>query len=99
MIFVADIIAETARRHRIPIEAMKTMTKCPEHSHPRHMAMLLARRLTRKHYTVIGHIFDRDHSTVINGCKQARKRCIADRATLTMLCEIRARVLGGAHDN
>lgn len=93
MIFIRDIIAETARRHRIPIEAMKTMTRRPEHARPRHMAMLLARRMTRKHYTIIAAQFGRDHSTVINGCRQARRRCIADRESLTLLCEIRASVL------
>jgi chromosomal replication initiation ATPase DnaA len=95
MILVRDIIAETARRHRIPVEAMRTMTRRPEHAHPRHMAMLLARKMTGKHYTTIGGIFSRDHSSVINGCRQARRRCLADRQHLKMLCEIRAKVLAG----
>jgi chromosomal replication initiation ATPase DnaA len=58
--------------------------------------MLLSRRMTAHSKVRIGQLFGgRDHSTIIYGCRQARRRCLADRQHLKMLCEIRAKVLAG----
>jgi chromosomal replication initiator protein len=100
MILVRDIQRATAEHYGIPIEAMNEPLGFGasnwDRAHPRQLAMLLSRRMTKHSKQRIGHFFNRDHSTVIHGLKRARRRCLADRASLKALCEIRARVLEAA---
>jgi chromosomal replication initiation ATPase DnaA len=97
MIFVRDIQRAVAEDHGLPVE---TMTEDigfgagkPERAWPRQDAMLLARRMTRKTYPLLGHLFNRDHSSIIHGVRSARRRCLADRKYLARVCAIRAKVL------
>ena len=47
---------------------------------PRQYAMLLARELTPLSLTVLGQLFDRDHTTILTGIDAAKKRMTKDRA-------------------
>lgn len=92
IIFVRDIMREVERRHRLPVGALRSWNNERDVAWPRQEAMLLARLMTRKEWTVIGRLFDRHHTTVLYAYKAARRRCLADRQHLKTLCEIRAAV-------
>jgi chromosomal replication initiator protein len=50
----------------------------PRISHPRQVAMSLARELTKLSLPAIGRLFNRDHSTVIHAIKAVEKRAAVD---------------------
>lgn len=56
----------------ITAEEMLGRIKHPHIVKARHNAMLAVREKLGLSYTVIGELFDRDHSTVIYGCRVAR---------------------------
>ena len=100
MILVRDIQKATAEHYGLSFETMISSGtrggRQRQYAWPRQMAMLLSRRMTAHSKVRIGQFFGgRDHSTVIYGCRQARRRCLADPKHLKMLCEIRAKVLTG----
>jgi hypothetical protein len=63
----------------IPVGAMWHPTRERMYSQPRQYAMLLARELTPLSVTVLGKLFDRDHSTICAGVDSARRRLAANR--------------------
>lgn len=97
MILVRDIQRITAEHYKVSFDTMHELdgvgSRERDKAHPRQMAMLVARKMTRKQYTLLGRIFRRDHSTIISGIRAARRRCLEDREHLEALCKIRARVL------
>ena len=76
----------------IPVGAMWHPTRERIYSQPRQYAMLLARELTPLSVTVLGKLFDRDHSTICAGVDSARRRVDAD-ANLALKLEARAALL------
>jgi chromosomal replication initiator protein len=95
---VADIKRAVAAHYGLPFEAMhepdRNGARLRERAQPRQMAMLLARRMTRKGYLTLAVQFKRDHSTVHHGVRKARRLCLSDRQVLKAMCEIKAAVLG-----
>lgn len=77
---IASIKRAVATHYDLPLEAMTRRCKLPEEAHPRQVAMCLSRRLTNHSVTIIGRVFERDHSTVSTGVAAAEKRCHNDRA-------------------
>jgi chromosomal replication initiator protein len=59
----------------------------PRISHPRQVAMFLARKFTPFSLPIIGRHFNRDHSTVIHAIKAVEKRASND-ALLEMELEV-----------
>ncbi len=97
---VRDIQLAVAQHYKLPLTVIASedhygMRKA-EWSHPRQLAMLLSRKMTKHSKTRIGHLFSRDHSTIIHGIHAARRRCLADNKQLKALFEIRASVLENA---
>ena len=76
----------------IPVGAMWHPTRERIYSQPRQYAMLLARELTPLSVTVLGKLFDRDHSTICAGVDSARRRVAADH-NLALRLEARAALL------
>lgn len=71
---VERIQRTVAAHHKIGLANMLDRTNLPEFARPRMEAMYLARRLTGKTYSVIGRIFDRDHSTVLGAYNVVQRR-------------------------
>jgi chromosomal replication initiator protein len=96
-ITIASIQRATAEHYGLPLETMNAPGtpggRQRINAWPRQMAMLLSRRMTKHSKVRIG---GRDHSTIIYGCRKARRRCLSDRAVLAVFCEIRAQVLTNA---
>lgn len=86
---VSRIQAEVAKSFKIDVATMaassrisegKTGQNCREVSHPRQVAMYLAKELTYHSKTRIGHLFGRrDHTTVIHAIREVEKRLAKDR--------------------
>jgi chromosomal replication initiator protein len=98
VVLIRDIQRATAEHYGVSFETMYAPegrgVRGRQFAWPRQMAMLLSRRMTPHSKVRIGQFFGgRDHSTIIHGCRQARRRCLADPKQLKMLCEIRAKVL------
>lgn len=61
-----DIIWEVvADEFRVPVELVRSRSHLRNHVRPRHVAVWLSRRMTRKSFPVLGRYCDRDHSTLI----------------------------------
>jgi hypothetical protein len=57
---------------------------------PRHVAMLLARELTRHNLASLGRLFRRDHTTVISGLRSIERRLQEDRALAQQVDQLRS---------
>ena len=68
---IDDIINMTADYFGIQVEDIKSGRKNREVSHPRQIAMYMARKLTKNSFPEIGKAFgNKDHSTVVKGVKK-----------------------------
>ena len=85
---IALIQAATADHYGIGLDTMWGRTKVPKFSHPRQVAMCLARRLTKQSTTVIGWKFKRDHSTICWAEQEVERRCLTDPKLASDLREI-----------
>jgi chromosomal replication initiator protein len=66
-----DVMGTVARHYGIKVADIKSSRKTREVTHPRQVAMFLARKLTRASFPEIGKAFgNKDHSTVVKGVKK-----------------------------
>ena len=81
---IAQIQAACCAHYGVGLADLLSDRREQRYVRPRHVAMWLARRLTRKSYAIIGRAFDRDHSTVqqsvrwLEGAMAAKRRDNAD---------------------
>ena len=76
---IARIQIAVAAHYGLPSDKMRSGARARRYSHPRQLAMLLARELTKSTLPAIGERFGgRDHTTVIHGIKAARNRIETD---------------------
>ncbi len=66
-----DVMGTVARHYGIKVADIKSSRKTRDVTHPRQVAMYLARKLTRASFPEIGRAFgNKDHSTVVKGVKK-----------------------------
>ncbi len=66
-----EVLSTVARHYGVRVSDLKSSRKTREVTHPRQVAMYLARRLTRASFPEIGKAFgNKDHSTVVKGVKR-----------------------------
>lgn len=75
---VSDIQRTVEETYGLPPQSMCSKRRVKEISHPRQIAYYLSRKLTKKTYPALGRMFNRDHSTVVYGVQQARRRIASD---------------------
>jgi hypothetical protein len=75
---ISSINRETAAEFGISLKALTGRSRFALYAIPRQAAMHLARTLNGDSFEMIGQWFDRDHSTVMSGCKQTRIRIAED---------------------
>ncbi len=100
MTSIAQIQATVAEHYHLDPSVMSAPSarrRSPENpveiSHPRQVAMTLARRLTHHSFARIGHYFGgRDHSTVIHAIRQVEWRCRRDAAFADEVDALRVRL-------
>jgi hypothetical protein len=78
MIRIADIQATIARNFDVPLAVFQSKCRDRHVARPRQIAMLLSREMTPLSLPAIGREFHRDHTTVIHGIREAKKRIAAD---------------------
>lgn len=72
---IVDIQQSVSRYYGLSMTDMVADRRSPKYSHPRQLAMYMARTLTNNTLPAIGRRFgDRDHSTVIHAIKCVEKR-------------------------
>lgn len=78
----------------IPLVEMASERKGWEVSHPRQVAMYLARELTAFSYPMIGRRFgDRDHTTVMHAVRQVEARMLDDEDLRIRVADLKAALL------
>lgn len=78
-ITIGDIQREVARHYGIKVSDLQSKRRAQAIVRPRHIAMYLAKNLTRCSYPEIGRMFDgRDHTTVMHAVRQIEKGVKAD---------------------
>lgn len=99
MIRVSDIQKIVADAYRIPVGVMTQPSgkqfgsNTFEVSHPRQVAMYLAKELTNHSLSRIGQFFgNRDHSTVIHGLRSVDRRVSTDRFAAAKITQIRDKI-------
>jgi chromosomal replication initiator protein len=66
-----EVLSSVANHYGVKVSELKSSRKTREVTHPRQVAMYLARRLTNASYPEIGRAFgNKDHSTVVKGVKK-----------------------------
>lgn len=92
---IARIKRAVAHRHHVSVRAISGRRRIPQIVRSRHMAMYLARRLTRHSFTTIGrHFGGRDHTTVIHDYRRVQERVHRNQKTraalITLIDELTA---------
>ena len=74
-IAIRDILTEVCRQTGLTRARLLGRNRSYDEAHPRQLAMLLIRELCPNlSAPAIGRTFDRDHTTILHGIKQARDR-------------------------
>jgi chromosomal replication initiator protein len=68
------IIQAVSEHYGIRVEDILSKAQSRECVVPRQVAMHLCRQELKLPYTKIGHLFSRDHSTVMSSCRQVKKK-------------------------
>lgn len=92
-LLIAHIQAVVAAYYQIPVAEMYSARRDWEVSHPRQVAMYLARELTPRSLPDIARRFgNRDHTTVMWGLKAVQKRIDHDREVAADIEVLRERL-------
>lgn len=94
---ILDIQTAVCTYFGIPLIDMRSERRARHISHPRQLAMYLARQLTPSSYPMIGREFGgKDHSTVIHALNQVARRLAHDSNTIAAkrwcMSEIESRI-------
>ena len=81
------LIEAVSNFYKISKEDLLSKSKAQAFSHPRKIAMYLCKKELKLSYPVIGKIFSRDHSTVINAIRSCEKFHLVDVYTLDKLVQ------------
>lgn len=72
---IVDVLEMTARRFGLTMAELRGTSRKYRISHPRQLAYLLAREWTKCSFPMIGRALgNRDHSSILHGCRVARQR-------------------------
>lgn len=73
--YIIDVVCELSGVSRADLMGRSRVSVIVTY---RHLAMALAYEITQHSSLTVGAVFERDHSSVLNGIKQTRKRCEED---------------------
>ena len=78
MITVRDIQLTVARNFGVDPKEFFSSCRAHDVTGPRQIAMMLSREYTKHSLPRLGKWFDRDHTTVLHGVREAKKRVESD---------------------
>ncbi len=67
---IKPVISAVAKYYRVSLRDLISFRRTRNVIRPRQVAMYLARALTKHSLPAIGRVFERDHTTVLHGCRQ-----------------------------
>lgn len=73
LVTIENIQKVVAEYYRIKVADLKSKSRARSVTRPRQIAMALAKELTNRSLPEIGRAFDRDHTTVLNACREVPK--------------------------
>ena len=73
LVTIENIQKVVAEYYRIKVSDLKSKSRVRSVTRPRQIAMALAKELTNRSLPEIGRAFDRDHTTVLNACREVPK--------------------------
>ena len=73
LVTIENIQKVVAEYYRIKVADLKSKSRARSITRPRQVAMALAKELTNKSLPEIGRAFERDHTTVLNACREVPK--------------------------
>ena len=80
LVTIENIQKVVAEYYRIKVADLKSKSRARSVTRPRQIAMALAKELTNKSLPEIGRAFERDHTTVLNACREVPKFREKDRS-------------------
>lgn len=75
---IERILVEVAEEFGVEVRHLRSEIRSQRFTQPRQAAMGLARELTQRSYPTIGRILNRDHTTVVHGCRSHVHRMADD---------------------
>ena len=73
LVTIENIQKVVAEYYRIKVADLKSKSRARSVTRPRQVVMALAKELTNKSLPEIGRAFERDHTTVLNACREVPK--------------------------
>jgi chromosomal replication initiation ATPase DnaA len=67
---IRDVMVAVSTTWNIPVDWLTNPRRSPGYSEPRHIAMAIARRLTKRSYPELGRRFTKHHTTVLHGARK-----------------------------
>jgi chromosomal replication initiation ATPase DnaA len=71
---IKPLISAVAKYYDVPVRDLVSFRRTHALIRPRQVAMYLARALTKHSLPAIGRVFERDHTTILHGCRQIEKQ-------------------------
>lgn len=85
---VSQIQRAVCRHYGVSLAVMLSPSRDAAISFPRHIAAYICRRLTKRGYPELGRRFDRDHSTILHGCRKISELVQTDAGLASTINEI-----------
>lgn len=85
---VSQIQRAVCRHYGVMLADMLSPSRNAAISLPRQVAGYICRRLTKRGYPELGQRFDRDHSTIVHGCRKISERVQTDADLAATINEI-----------
>jgi chromosomal replication initiation ATPase DnaA len=67
---IKPVMNTVAKHYRVLLRDLASYRRAPELVRARQVAMYVAREITRHSLSKIGRVLDRDHTTVLHGCRR-----------------------------
>lgn len=98
MISIAAIQEAVAIRYDIQLADMTSKRRAHAVSHPRMVAMYLARGMTTLSLPEIAFFFEKDHTTVLHGIRWVEEHMRVDRELYVSVQRLIKKLQGESHD-
>jgi hypothetical protein len=96
---IKPVMSAVAKYYEVPVYELVSFRRARALIRPRQVAMYLARALTKHSLPAIGRVFERDHATILHGCRQIEKQRQCDPRLDTQIRQLIEQLTPAAADH
>ena len=94
---LAKVSGHVAREFRLSLEELQSRSREQRITFARQLAMFMAREITSAPFGLIGHHFNRDHSTAVHAHRLIERRLAREPRFRVLIDKLQRQITGAAH--